>query len=67
MRTAEVARYLLREKLEDAMDMNKQGGTHKPCYPIRRHRGLLRNKKKGEVEEGRAAASPVNGQKRVSG
>jgi len=45
------------------MDMNKQGGTCKPCYPIHRHRGLPRNKEKGEVEEGRAAASLVNGQK----
>jgi len=45
------------------MDTNKQGGTRKPCYPICRHRGLPRNKKRGEVEEGRAAASPVDGQK----
>jgi len=45
------------------MDTNKQGGTRKPCYPIGRQRGLLRNKEKGEVEEGGAAGSPVNGQK----
>jgi len=45
------------------MDTNKQGGTRKLCDPIRRHRGLPRNKEKGEVEEGRAAASPVDGQK----
>jgi len=46
------------------MDTNKQGGTRKLCYPIRRHRGLPRNKIRGEVEEGRAAASPVDGQKK---
>jgi len=61
--TATIAEYLLKEKLEAAMDTNKQGGTCKPCYPIRRHRGLPRNKERGEVKEGRAAASPVDGQK----
>ena len=54
------------ERLEDAMDTNKQRGTRKLCYPICRQRGLLRNKGKGEVEEGRAAASPVDGQKKES-
>jgi len=49
------------------MDMNKQGGTHEPCYPISRQQGLPRNKGEGEVEEGRATASPVNGQKKESG
>jgi len=63
--TATVARYLLKKELEAAMDTNKQGGTRKPCYPIRRHRGLPRNKERREVEEGRAVASPVDGQKRV--
>jgi len=49
------------------MDTNKQGGTCELCYPIGRQQGLPRNKGEGEVEEGRAAASPVDGQKKESG
>jgi len=31
--TAKFARYLLKKKLENTEDMNKQGGTRKLCYP----------------------------------
>jgi len=49
------------------LDTKPQRGTAARVTPTAGVRGLLRNKKRGEVEEGGAAASPVNGQKKVVG
>jgi len=49
------------------LDTKPQRGTVACVTPMAGIWGLPRNKGRGEVEEEGAAASPVNGQKRVVG
>jgi len=49
------------------MDTKLQQGTAARVTPLSGVRGLPRNKGRGEVEEGVAASSPADGQKRSVG